>query len=141
MSGRLAIPASHARAQRVQGDSLDWTECVVFLRIPNVSHRRVAITNVYSIFTSYTLSHSVTRADHEVEPRQVKRLDRRGKQRQKIPIVSVDAGNSIQRGSHNRMRFDEWGNLSRFVKERVDSSSRKHFEKGFENFFTATHSV
>src|SRR5262245_54990049 len=101
----------------------------------------MAVADVQCARTANALRHSVAGADHEIEIVQMERLDRCRKQWQEISVMPVYAGNAIQRGSHDRVRFNERRNLAAFVKERMDCGSRKQFEEGFENFLTSTHPV
>ena len=92
---RLAIPPPQPRSQRPHRKVPNSVKAIVLLRVPDVSHRRVAITEMCSRSGANAFCDGVARRNHQIEISQIEGFDGSWKQRQKITIVAVDAGDAI----------------------------------------------
>ena len=137
----LAIPPLQPGPHDAKCRAPQRSQSVIVLGVPNVSHRRVAVPNVIRAGRSYSFSHGVAGADHEIELSQIPGLDGRREQWQEISIVTIHPRNAVQSGSYNSMRLDERRHLSGLVKKCVDWGVRIKLQNRFQNFFAAAHSV
>ena len=92
---RLAIPPPQPRAQGSHRKVPNSVKAIIFFRVPDVSHGRVAITEMCSRSGANAFCHRMARRNHQIETIQIEGFDGRWKQRQKITIVAIDAGNAI----------------------------------------------
>src|SRR6185295_11816226 len=98
---RRAIPPLKLRKHKAKCPVPNGGKAIVFTRIPDVSHRSVAITDVRRAASFYTFCYSMTGTDHEIEPTKIQRFNGSREERQEVPVVTVHTGNAIQPGNHN----------------------------------------
>src|SRR5205085_8764786 len=102
----FTIPSLQTWLDHPHDTTLKRAKSIVIPGVPDVSHWSMAITDVSGESCKNALGYCGARGDHEVEPAQIPRPDRSRKQRQKISIVTVNAGYLVQPRSADPMGFD-----------------------------------
>ena len=108
--------------------------------LPHISHRRVAIADVECTARAHgSLRHGMTGGDNEVVATEIKRLDRPGKQREKVAVPFPAERQMLKKRSADRHSFNTRRNRSGIVKKGEQRCIGKEFTQDLKDLFPAAH--